>query len=102
MFRCFAMVVSSVRVMLGGFLVMFGTFVGHDVSSIGTGETITHPSCCVPAASLVSWLTFARLQRADRQTVGSKTATRSPASVAVHVSDMDDPVTIRSTNGKMA
>jgi hypothetical protein len=35
MFRRFAMMVSSVRVMLGGFRMMLGAFVGHDVSSIG-------------------------------------------------------------------
>lgn len=33
MFRCFAMVVSSVRVMLGCFRMMFGAFMGHGVFS---------------------------------------------------------------------
>jgi hypothetical protein len=46
MLRSFAMVVGRMRVMLGGFLMMFGAFVGHDVSSIGTREPATHSNRC--------------------------------------------------------
>jgi hypothetical protein len=46
MFRCFAMVVSSVRVMLGGFRMMLGAFVRHSVSSIGREKRQRHASCC--------------------------------------------------------
>jgi hypothetical protein len=45
MLRSFAMVVGRMRVMLGGFLMMFGAFVGHDVSSIGRENRQRHASC---------------------------------------------------------
>ena len=93
MLRCFAMMVGSVRVMLGGFRVLLSAFVGHDVSSIGRENRQRHASCSVPVAS---WgrLTCTNSWRAPQRELIARRGCRCQPGVRFGQLSCDGPVGI--------